>query len=105
MRVRVRSLDGALTNVAVVDLLPAGFQVLPGEASADRWPRWVDHAEAREDRLVAYGRLSERVSELTYRVRVTTAGTFRVPVAQASDMYRRDLLGRTAIGRFTVEAP
>lgn len=142
VHVRIRSLTGGyVPHVAIVDLLPAGFDVVlrappaasapagPGNASAgddngdagttqtgaawtapigvDDQSNWsLDFADIREDRVVLYGTASPSVQTFTYRIRATNAGTFRIPPAFASAMYRPKLQAvAPAGGTLTVAAP
>ena len=104
VRLRVRSLgDGWVSNVAITDLLPGGFEVV-----RDSVPRRVggwraDYVDVREDRVIFYGRVDSHVRELTYRVKVTAAGTFTRPPAMAESMYDPTLKARTTAGEVTVD--
>ena len=102
VRLRVRSTDARRSNVAVIDLLPGGFEVL-----TDTVPRsyqgWnSDHVDVREDRVVIYGSFDDRMTEFQYRVKLTSAGSFVVPSAYASSMYDRSIEARSKPGRFSV---
>ncbi|MCG2586790.1 hypothetical protein LZ005_20840 [Massilia sp. TS11] len=111
-------------NVALVDLLPGGFEPvldtpnatpeaapaatsvplagLAG-ASSNRWN--LTHADAREDRVLFYGAVSQELGEIRYRIKATNSGSFVVPPAYAESMYERKVQARTAAGqRLTVEA-
>ena len=104
VRLRVRSQDGRIANVAIVDLLPGGFEVVR-ESVRDRYGLWApDYRDVREDRVVFYGGFGERVTEVRYRVRATSPGDFLAPAAHASAMYHRNLHGRSATGRLLVES-
>lgn len=104
VRLRIRSTGRPRTNVAVVDLLPGGF-----EADTNSIQRWfggwsADYVDVREDRVVVYGTFTDRMTELSYRVKVTSAGSFALPSAFAGSMYDRSVHARTRPGRFEVEA-
>lgn len=115
VHVKIRALgNAAVDNVAIVDLLPGGFDPVlrappeadtnsggaDGEGGDGTRARWTspiglddstwqpDFADVREDRVVIYGTATTDVREFTYRIRATSAGTFRVPPAYASAMYR-----------------
>ena len=104
VRLRVRSQDGPIANVAIVDLLPGGFEVVR-ESVRDRYGLWApDYRDVREDRVVFYGGFGERVTEVRYRVKATSPGDFLAPAAHASAMYHRNLRGRSAAGRLIVES-
>ena len=102
-RLRVRSRDGRIGNVAVTDLLPGGFEIL-AESVRDRYGPWAsDYRDVREDRLVLYGSFDEHVTEIRYRVKATHPGEFIVPAVHAAAMYHRSIRGRSPAGRLVVE--
>lgn len=103
VRLRVRSKGGRITNVAVTDLLPGGFEILT-ESVGNRYGGWAaDYRDVREDRLVLYGAFDERVTEIRYRVKATNPGEFTAPAAHAAAMYHRSIRGRSLPGRLVVE--
>jgi hypothetical protein len=102
VRLRVRALGEAVSNVAVIDLLPGGFEVL-----RDSVPRTVsgwraDYVDVREDRVIFYGRFDTSARELTYRAKVTGAGEFVVPPPWAEAMYDRAVRAAGVAGRIIV---
>lgn len=103
VRLRIRSLKAPMvTNVAIVDLLPGGFEVIRSSVPR-RIGRWqADYVDVREDRVIFYGSVETAVRTLTYRVKVTASGVFAVPPAFAESMYDRSLKASTAAGRLTV---
>ena len=104
VRLRVRALEGRVTNVAVIDLLPGGFEVLR-DSIAREFGRWhADYTDIREDRVVFYGSFGSTVTELSYQVKLTTRGQFVVPPATAEAMYDRSARAQTPGGRFEVTA-
>jgi uncharacterized repeat protein (TIGR01451 family) len=120
VRVRVRSVGKtAVSNVAVVDVLPGGlepvFQSLGDESAAaqNNQPAWqrrigatgnwrVDYADVREDRVVFYGSVDTTLTEMIYKVRATNVGEFITPAAYGEAMYDRRVFARSAGGKFTV---
>jgi uncharacterized protein YfaS (alpha-2-macroglobulin family) len=104
VRLRVRSTGRQRTNVAVVDLLPGGFEVLRDSVSRDHGGWRAAYVDVREDRVVAYGNFGDRITEIRYRVKITSAGDFVVPSAFAGSMYDRSIQARTRPGRFKVQA-
>ena len=125
IRLRLRSLDsGYLNNIAVIDLLPGGFEVvresLPREQQIGIMPMprpgpqstiypppggWApDYVDIREDRVVLYGSFGPEVTTIEYRVRATAAGEFVVPGAYAEGMYQRNVRAIGAAGRLQVSA-
>jgi uncharacterized protein YfaS (alpha-2-macroglobulin family) len=88
--------------VAVVDLLPGGFEVI--RESVNRSSGTSNYIDIREDRIVFYANITNRVSEITYKVKVTAAGKFNVPSSFAEAMYDRSLTGYSAASTAEVTA-
>jgi len=128
VRLRLRAIDADyIANVAVIDLLPGGFEpvlqstpaadgaesAVPRAPSAGLWfnrlsagGTWQpEFADVREDRVVLYGTLSKDLAEYRYRIRATNAGTFVVPPSYAESMYDRSLRARAAASRMNVKRP
>ncbi len=105
VRLRIRS-DGRdwVDNVAVVDLLPGGFEVIRSSVPRGAGDWNADYVDVREDRVVFYGRFGARVTELNYRAKVTAAGRFAVPPAYAGSLYDRRIQGHSAAGEIEVSA-
>lgn len=95
-------------NLAVVDRVPAGFEIENPRLGRGALPDWVDpdqqwrldHMDVRDDRLAVFGALPARTRvEVVYMVRAVTAGTFTAPETWAEAMYdpeiRARLLGET----------
>jgi uncharacterized repeat protein (TIGR01451 family) len=106
VRVFLRALGNKrVANVAVVDLLPGGFEVVgsslqPGVGTLPGW----DCVEVREDRVVIFGGVGPSVREICYQIKPTSAGHFVVPPAFAEAMYDRGTHGRSAAGQIEVVA-
>ena len=102
---RVRNVSGkALSSLAVVDLLPAGFEVLAGElkSGAGTVPG-TEFAELREDRTLFFLGLAANAEwSVKYRMKAVCAGSFAVPTAPAEDMYDRGLHGVSTPGRIEI---
>jgi len=103
---RLRATDLRWGALAVVELLPAGFELLeyPVDEYAPRDARFISaeqsaltFLDAREDRLVLYVSSTEAMQTYKYRLKATSRGKFLVPPTYASDMYdaRRMSLGAT----------
>jgi uncharacterized protein YfaS (alpha-2-macroglobulin family) len=102
VRVRVRSTGRPRSNVAVVDMLPGGFEVQTDTVRNQYHDWYAEYKDVREDRVVIYGSFSDRMTEISYRVKLTSAGDFVVPSAFAGSMYDRSIQARTKPGRFQV---
>jgi uncharacterized protein YfaS (alpha-2-macroglobulin family) len=124
VKIRATGAQG-VGNVAIVDLLPGGFEPViepPPEpaAASDRgdgdanesaqtvaWrspiglssSTWQpEYADIREDRVVIYGTATPDVREFVYRIKATNAGKFIVPPAYGESMYDRKLQARSPGG-------
>ncbi|MGD0915836.1 MAG: alpha-2-macroglobulin [Thermodesulfobacteriota bacterium] len=125
---RVRAIDReAATNVAIVDLLPGGFEVVlqppalqesgGGEPQTGQRYQWrsrlathkstwaLEYNDVREDRVLLFGNLTRDVSTFVYRVKATAAGTFTVPPPFGEGMYDRTLVAQGLGTRIVVEKP
>ncbi len=107
----------AVPNVALVDLLPGGFELEPEtknnvpavpavedaaeDSSIIHWlPQSVDR---REDRLIAYGQFPTQASIYQYRIKATSRGTFVTPPVYAESMYDAAIKVRGLAGRIEVQ--
>ena len=102
VRLRLRALGEAVADVAVVDLLPGGFEVLRDSVprTASGWQ--AEYVDVREDRVVFYGHFGTSVRELRYRVRATAAGEFVIPPPYAEALYDRAVRAEGVAGSLTV---
>jgi len=103
---RVRNVSGRnLTNLAVVDLMPAGFEVLAGDLkSGANTVAGTEFAELREDRTLFFLGLAANAEwSVKYRMKAVCSGAFAVPPALAEDMYDRGLHGVSTPGRIAIE--
>jgi uncharacterized protein YfaS (alpha-2-macroglobulin family) len=104
VRLRIRSLKSdSVTNVAVVDLLPGGFEVVgtslsPGVSSITG----VDYVEVREDRAVFFATIPAETLEITYQIKSCNRGNFVVPPVFAESMYDRNVKARGLGGKISV---
>jgi len=133
VHLKIRALRGAgYGNVAIVDLLPGGFEPVQelavptpvrvgsddgNDGDASQAPAWrpsiglgssnfaLDYADVRDDRIVIYGYAGTRVSQFVYRIKATNAGRFVVPPAYAESMYERTVQARSLGSIITVQRP
>lgn len=125
----------AIGNVALVDLLPGGFEAVlqsePASATANADESGdqsdaqqeatataqlgslagsaasapVQYVDVREDRVLFYTGASKQIGEITYRIKATNSGRFLVPPAYAESMYERNLQARTVGGQVLTVNP
>jgi len=93
--------DRYISNVAIVDLLPGGFELDMENATAGA----MDFVDKREDRVIAFGSVSPSGQTFRYRMRATAKGTFIVPPAFAEAMYDPTTKTRGIAGEITVTDP
>ncbi|MGJ0516969.1 MAG: alpha-2-macroglobulin family protein [Methylomicrobium sp.] len=127
--IRARAIDrDFIDNVAVVDLLPGGFEaVVQNPAAKDQtdseeedgdnqenFTRWqdrlktggnwaADYVDVREDRVLLYGTLSKDMAEYRYRAKATAAGVFNIPPVYAEAMYIPILRAHSGAGTVRVD--
>ena len=103
---RVRATPAFVSNVAIEDLLPGGFEIVEESARTGACTyTWggISYVDVREDRLLAFGDIGGTETSITYRIKATNRGTFAIPPAQAEAMYHQKIRARGVSGTLTVE--
>jgi hypothetical protein len=107
VKLTVRNLTARqLNDLAVIDLLPAGFEIVAGDLkSGPGVVAGTNFSEVREDRSLFYLALGgNKEWSLSYRMKATCPGSFSVPPALVEDMYDRGRHGFSGPGRIEVAA-
>jgi uncharacterized protein YfaS (alpha-2-macroglobulin family) len=95
--------DRALRDVAVVMLIPGGFEIDLGEEGlaarkslpVEGKPLWQpDYIDVQEDRVVFFGDLDGGEKFFEFRLKPLNAGTYTVPPVFAEGMYDPEILYR-----------
>ncbi|MEP6863149.1 MAG: MG2 domain-containing protein, partial [Deltaproteobacteria bacterium] len=104
VEVEIENTSGAtIQNIALVDRLPAGFEIENPRLGRTTKPDWVkdedqwttDFMNMRDDRIEAFGTLPPHTSKkLVYTVRAVTAGKYTLPPIEAEAMYDATLWAR-----------
>ena len=103
IKLNVRGLtNDEITNVAVIDLLPGGFEILRDSARKGADTAHCDYVDLREDRALFYASISPSVTTITYQIKPTNRGEFVVPPSYAESMYERGINGRGIASKITV---
>jgi uncharacterized protein YfaS (alpha-2-macroglobulin family) len=111
VHIRLRSQGSTdLRNVAIVDILPGGFEVVANppysrDASGGEEPSTgtvsydplaqpsstmrPDYVDVRDDRVLLYTTATTKVQEYVYRIRATTVGNFGLAPIYAESLYDR----------------
>jgi uncharacterized protein YfaS (alpha-2-macroglobulin family) len=100
VHIRARTIDNRYhDNVAVLDLLPGGFEVIRHSINLQN----MDYVDIREDRVLFFGNLNFDSKEITYRIKAINTGKFTVPGILAMDMYNPLVKSLGIAGRIEVE--
>jgi len=93
VKINFRSIsDDIIRDVALVDLLPAGFEPDINSIRNNRNEDWEpDYVDIREDRLVVFGTVSRDLHSYTYQVRAINTGLFTVPPLFAEALYDKSI--------------
>jgi len=111
--------DSRRTHVALIDPIPAGFEIVnPALATSEPvpqadpsetafrgfwWYNWFDHQNLRDDRAEAFSTwLGAGSYEYTYVARATTPGVFVTPPTRAEQIYEPEVFGRSASTTVTI---
>jgi uncharacterized protein YfaS (alpha-2-macroglobulin family) len=118
-----RNLDGNYHEVALLDLLPAGFEIesVVNDETVKSFPFLpkitpTRISEARDDRFFAAFDVGQRLYRswwdedknyynafhVAYVVRAVTPGSFALPAVNVSDMYAPRIYARSDMGRVTI---
>ena len=96
---QIRSLnDLTLSHVAIVDLLPGGFEVVPNSVQQQD----CSYVDVREDRVIFYCSVSPTAEQLSYQLRATNKGNYMTPPVFAQDMYNPSRQSVGVVGLMTV---
>jgi uncharacterized protein YfaS (alpha-2-macroglobulin family) len=116
--IRSNSKQG-IGNVAIVDLLPGGFEVVQqspeDQQDQDSGAVWTspvavkgsswrpDYSDIREDRVIIYGSAGTSIQRFIYQIKATNVGSYLIPAVFGEAMYDRDVQAVSAAeGQITV---
>ncbi|OYW28787.1 MAG: hypothetical protein B7Z47_05475 [Chthoniobacter sp. 12-60-6] len=106
VRLSVRNVSpDALSNIAVLDLMPGSFELEPNGLKPGRGTiPGADYVDVREDRNVFFcGLRKGEVKTFAYRIKPIAAGSYVIPPVFAESMYDRGIKGRDGGGKVNVE--
>lgn len=99
VHIQVRALnDRTLSNIALVDLLPAGFEVVRDSVSLNG----LDYVDVREDRVVFIASVESAAKTIVYRIKATNMGQYVIPPIMADSMYDPGIYAHGIAGKMTV---
>jgi uncharacterized repeat protein (TIGR01451 family) len=103
VKLTARSLaNDGITNVALIDLLPGGFEILRDSVRGGQGAAGCDYVDLREDRAVFYATIPTTMQTITYQIKATNRGAFVVPPPYAESMYERGVNARGLASKITV---
>jgi uncharacterized protein YfaS (alpha-2-macroglobulin family) len=101
VELRIKSTDGnRYGDVAVVDLLPAGFDLVVDtnnrisgglNIAVDGTNLNTDFIDAREERVILYSNISSSEQIFKYKIKAVNRGDFKVPGTQAEALYHSEV--------------
>ncbi len=94
--------DSDLKNIAIIDLLPGGSEIIRSSIVRDDYRTNINHFDVRDDRATVYTDLTPALTQFNYRIKFTTAGEFVVPSGYAKSMYQIDQWGQSASSKIKV---
>jgi len=110
LELNITSKVGRVSNVAMLNMLPAGLEVEnPRLESTESLP-WLDeksddtdYVDLRDDRVIFFLDLPERETQTVYvLLRAVTAGNFMLPPVLAEAMYDPQIAASTKLGTMSV---
>lgn len=102
--ITLRSHERNIENVAIVDLLPGGFD-LDLESAGKNSTLVPEFTDKREDRIIAFGTATTDARIFRYRLRAVSKGTFIVPPPFAEAMYDVTTKARGRASTITIIDP
>lgn len=108
--ITIKPLTESLDNVAIVDLLPAGFEIENPRLQSRKGIDWIDkdaytplYIDIRDDRMILYGNFQHgRTAKFYYGLRAVTQGTFILPPIRAEAMYASMKASVASSGRVVI---
>lgn len=103
-----------IQNIALVDRLPAGFEIENprlGRGAGTEWidpdGKWsADYMNIRDDRVELFGAIDAgETRTFVYAARVVTAGSFTIPPVEAEAMYDPRVWAREDGRKITISGP
>lgn len=105
VKISFRSTKGMLSNIALIDMSPAGLETDIQSVRKPESTGWnADYIDIREDRIVLYGTVTDSVQTFVYKAKAASSGTFVVPPMFAESMYNKDIRALSPQAPITIAA-
>ena len=99
--------DHSLNNIAIVELLPGGFELnqSPNVNSDEKISNLLEttYVDKREDRLVIFATIPTNESVYKYQIKAVNRGSFASPITFAESMYIPNIFTKGTIGKIAIE--
>ncbi|MCZ6820926.1 MAG: alpha-2-macroglobulin, partial [Calditrichaeota bacterium] len=110
--IAIKALSENLDNVAIVDMLPAGFEIENPRLQSRKGVDWIGdkafrpaYMDIRDDRMIIFGNFRMgRIEKFYYGLRAVTAGEFILPPVRAEAMYAPQKTSVASSGKVVVSA-
>ncbi|MBJ6117940.1 alpha-2-macroglobulin family protein [Pontibacter sp. BT310] len=112
VRIALQSLDGrTIPNVAITDMLPAGFEIENPRLMSEREFSWLqkqepatpDYTDIRDDRINIYATARPKEQYFFYQVRAVSKGNFQLGPVGADAMYNAEYHSYNGAGTINVK--
>ena len=96
-------------NIAITDILPAGFEIENDRLRATNSMPWIQnqseaqHEDIRDDRILLYTDATAKEKYFYYTVRAVTTGTFKMGPIMADAMYNEEYHSYNGGGWVTIK--
>lgn len=99
VHIQIRTLGSDyLSNIAIEDLLPGGFEVVNDSVKNNT----MDFVDVREDRVNFFGGVESAAKEIVYKIKAVNIGKYIVPPAYAEAMYNPNTKAQGVSSEITV---
>lgn len=99
VHIQIRALNNDyISNIAIEDLLPGGFEVVRDSVKTDA----MNFIDVREDRVNLFGGISSTLTEFVYKIKAVNTGKFIVPPIFAEAMYNPSLQAHGVNGEMEI---
>lgn len=109
VEISIRSTNGIIVpNVAITDLLPAGFEIENARITEIPQLDWLknsaqpDFKDIRDDRINLITTATPKVTKYYYLCRAVSLGTFNVGTVSADAMYRGEYHSYSGVGKISI---
>jgi len=110
--ITIKPLTESMDNVAIVDLLPAGFEIENPRLQSRKGVDWISqdaytplYMDIRDDRMILYGNFyHNQTAKFYYGLRAVTQGTFILPPIRGEAMYAPMKASVASSGRIVIGA-